>query len=310
MDLHPLDGPRAVIRVDPPPGFLALREDALLDRYRINLEIGRVKNVNKNPVAEKAVAELEEEILRQEPGRGPVSQLCLSTAIARLHSHIRDGGLSAREMYTQSNQFTHEQLPMCDKDIIVQKQAQRDSNHISSALSKANSKGPGPIHVPSIGDIVYLYSDRDKTKARPRYIVVSKNDEWLYIKVCRSTTQVTLIQGQEQRMFLRSNRSTDLTTKHQQHFVHEDDDQEEDTTSKPRTPETNIFDNPHRDTYNTGSPPIPEVLSTPPCATEVEQETPQEAFTEDDEEDVEEQVTSRPQRMRKPLPYLKDYVVS
>lgn len=46
MDLHPLDGPRAVIRVDPPPGFLALREDALLDRYRINLEIGRVKNVN------------------------------------------------------------------------------------------------------------------------------------------------------------------------------------------------------------------------------------------------------------------------
>lgn len=60
MDLHPLDGPRAVIRVDPAPGFLALREDALLYRYHINLEIGRVKSVNKNPVAEKAIAELEE----------------------------------------------------------------------------------------------------------------------------------------------------------------------------------------------------------------------------------------------------------
>lgn len=213
MDLHPLDGPRAVTCVDPAPGILALREDALLDRYRINLEIGRVKNVNKNPVAEKAIAELEEEILRQEPGGGPVSQLSRSTAVARLNSRIRDGGLSAQEMYTQRNQFTHEQLPMCDKDIIVQKQAQRDSNHISSALSKANSKVPRPPHVPSIGGFVYLYSDRNKTNTRPRYIVVSKNNEWLYIKkVCRSTTQITLVQGQDQPMFLRSNRLTDLTT--------------------------------------------------------------------------------------------------
>uniref|UniRef100_A0A8W8MCY0 Uncharacterized protein n=1 Tax=Magallana gigas TaxID=29159 RepID=A0A8W8MCY0_MAGGI len=145
IDLHPLDGPKAVIRVDPAPGFLALCEDALLDCHRINLEIGRGKNVNKNPVAEK---ELEEEILRQEPGGGPVSQLSLSTAVTRLNSRIRDGGLSAREMYIQRNQFTHEQLSMCDKDIIVQKQAQRDSNHTSGALSKANSKGPRPPHVP------------------------------------------------------------------------------------------------------------------------------------------------------------------
>lgn len=37
MDLHPLDGPKAVIRDDAAPGFLALREDALLDLYRNNL---------------------------------------------------------------------------------------------------------------------------------------------------------------------------------------------------------------------------------------------------------------------------------
>ena len=29
---------------------------------------------------------------------------------------------------------------------------------------------------------MYLYSDRDKTKARPRYIVVAKNDDWCHIK--------------------------------------------------------------------------------------------------------------------------------
>uniref|UniRef100_K1RLA6 Ankyrin-3 n=1 Tax=Magallana gigas TaxID=29159 RepID=K1RLA6_MAGGI len=80
---------------------------------------------------------------------------------------------------------------------------------------------------------------------------------------------------------------TDLPTlppKHQQHFVHEDDDKEEDATHKPRMPEPNIFDNPHCGTYHPGSPPIPEVLSTPPCAIEAEQESPQNACAEDDGE--------------------------
>lgn len=77
-----------------------------------------------------------------------------------------------------------------------------------------------------------------------------------------------------------------LTPKHQQYFVHEDADQEEVATPQPRMPETNIFDNLHRDALNPWSPPIPDVVSTPPCATEVEKETPQDTCTEDDEEQV------------------------
>ena len=59
IGLRPLDGPPAVIRTDPAPGFAALANDALLAKYRLTIELGRVKNVNKNPVAEKAVRELE-----------------------------------------------------------------------------------------------------------------------------------------------------------------------------------------------------------------------------------------------------------
>jgi len=40
------------VRVDPAPGFMALRKDAALDQHGICLEIGHPKNVNKNPVAE------------------------------------------------------------------------------------------------------------------------------------------------------------------------------------------------------------------------------------------------------------------
>ena len=99
-ELHPLDGPPAVIRVDPTPGFMALRKDETLKSLRLSLEIGRVKNPNKNPVVEKAILELEEELLKQEPTSGPVSQLGLVIAVARLNSCIHFSGLWARELWT------------------------------------------------------------------------------------------------------------------------------------------------------------------------------------------------------------------
>ena len=139
LELHPIDGPPAVIRVDPAPGFMALRDNPTLKELGICLEIGRVKNVNKNPVAEKAIGELENEILRQEPGGGPISQLGLSLAIARLNSRIRANGLSARELWTQRNQYTHEPIPVNDRDMILSQHQRRRENHVFSEKSKHKS---------------------------------------------------------------------------------------------------------------------------------------------------------------------------
>ena len=66
--MHPLDGPNAVIRVDPAPGFVSLMTTNALQHLGVTVEVGCVKNVNKNPVAEMAVLELETELLSQEPG--------------------------------------------------------------------------------------------------------------------------------------------------------------------------------------------------------------------------------------------------
>ena len=55
IELRPLDGPPAVIRTDPAPGFKALVNDPLLHSHRLSIEIGRVKNNNKNPMAERAI---------------------------------------------------------------------------------------------------------------------------------------------------------------------------------------------------------------------------------------------------------------
>ena len=182
LELHPHDGPPTVIRVDPAPGFIALRNDGMLRRFRISLDIGRVKNRNKNPVAEKAVGELEEELLRQDPNETSVSELSLTIATARLNSRIRFTGLSARELWTQRSQFTNEQLPMSDWEIIKKKQSLRESNHSPSALSKWKSGYQPPEQQLQVGDLVYLYCDRDKLKARSRYIIVSIEGEWCSIK--------------------------------------------------------------------------------------------------------------------------------
>ena len=62
---------------------MALRNDETLKLLRLSLEIGRVKNPNKNPVDEKAILELAEELLKQEPTSDLVSKLGLVIAVAK-----------------------------------------------------------------------------------------------------------------------------------------------------------------------------------------------------------------------------------
>ena len=109
----------------------------LLHQHRLSVEIGRVKNLNKNPVAEKAVQELDNELCKQEPLGGAISPMTLSVAIARLNSRIRSRGLSAREMWTQRDQFSNSQIPLVDRDLIMTQHKTRVLNHPYSELSKA-----------------------------------------------------------------------------------------------------------------------------------------------------------------------------
>ena len=93
--MRPLDGPRAIIRTDPAPGFQALVNDDLLASSRLCIEIGRVKNVNKNPVVERAVQELCEHILRIDSTARAITPMSLACVVASVNSTIRQSGLSA-----------------------------------------------------------------------------------------------------------------------------------------------------------------------------------------------------------------------
>ena len=71
------------------------------------------------------------------------------------------------------DQFTCEQLPLNDQDLIIKQSESRKANHPYSEQSKTSNnfleKSPN-LHV---GDLVYLYSDRSKTSGRNRYTVSS-----------------------------------------------------------------------------------------------------------------------------------------
>ena len=135
--------------------------------------MGNVKNINKNPVAERAIEELGLECLHLYPEGGSLSKVTLALATANLNSRIRQSGLSARELWTQRDQLTCEQLPIQDRQIILQQHMARTHNHLFSAKSKANGQTQNAGHNIKVGDLVFLYADRDKTRARDKYIVTS-----------------------------------------------------------------------------------------------------------------------------------------
>ena len=86
QEMRPIFGPPAVIRTDPAPGFSALTDDDILRSHNLVIECGRTKNPNKNPIGEKAVQEIEEELLKESPHSGPISAVTLSLATGRLNS--------------------------------------------------------------------------------------------------------------------------------------------------------------------------------------------------------------------------------
>lgn len=95
------------------------------------------QNINKNPVAEKAVQELQDEILRLNPTNRTVSSLSLTIDVASLNSRICSDGLSSREMFIQRDQFTNSQMPLSDRDLIMDKHSYREQNHKYTENSKA-----------------------------------------------------------------------------------------------------------------------------------------------------------------------------
>ena len=171
-----------VVRVDNAPGFQSLRHDTLLQKHHISLDFGRVKNVNCNPIAEKAVRELGSEILRFNPDHVELTDETLALITSQLNSRIRNHGLSAWEILRQRDQCTGLQLPFFDEQLAHAQLAQRQSNHIYSSKHKARGGSPAKHALVHPGSLVFVKSEGDKTGPRQRYIVTAVDGEFCFLK--------------------------------------------------------------------------------------------------------------------------------
>jgi hypothetical protein len=174
--------PQAVIRTDPASSLRSLAIDKSLAQFNLSIEIGEPKNVNHNPIAEKAIRELEEEIVRLIPLGGKISSSLLARAVSQLNSRIRYSKLSAVEMFTSRDMATGQQLELEDKKLIADKQMIRENHHHASAKFRARGKDEVKYPPVSVGDIVYLSSDKSKLRGREKYIITKMEEDYVFVQ--------------------------------------------------------------------------------------------------------------------------------
>ena len=164
---------KVTCRVDAHSSFKGLADDGSLEKMGIFLEIGHPKNPNHNSVAETAIKELRQELVRINPHGGPASDRTLALATERLNSRVRHLGLSARELWTSRDQVSGNNLTLNDLEISDKQHAMRQASHASSA--SYDSRQAPPVQIPKIkpGDTVFVKTDRTKTKARDKFMVLS-----------------------------------------------------------------------------------------------------------------------------------------
>ena len=172
----------ATVRADGAPAFQSLVGDRSLARRGISVEVGRLKNPNKNPIADKAIRELEDELRRHDPNGQALTSTDLAIVVSTLNSRIRNRGLSAREILFQREGNTGKQLTFRDQELAESQYNTRRSNHDPSAKSKARGGNAPRAQPVSPGDLVHLKCDGDKHTARPTYLVLACGREFIEVQ--------------------------------------------------------------------------------------------------------------------------------
>jgi hypothetical protein len=86
------------IRVDNQSGIASLKDDKVLNKLNIEVILGDSKNINKNPVAERAVREVEDEILKIQAPDREITTSILAQATMAVNNKIRYTGYTANEL--------------------------------------------------------------------------------------------------------------------------------------------------------------------------------------------------------------------
>ena len=132
LPLIPMTG--ATIRSDNGPSFQTLKieaekEGSLWRNHKITWELGATYNVNKNPICENKIKELEKEILRFKGSGGPITRLELIQILSILNNRVRHHGKTAKEVFLRRENKENNVINIPDDDISRMVEDKRRQNH-------------------------------------------------------------------------------------------------------------------------------------------------------------------------------------
>ena len=175
------------VQVDAATGFQALADgkSKYLGKMNIIIDIGRINNKNKNPVAENAIKEFRKEWLRFKSSGDILNESELAIITSTINSRVRKNGLAPKEMMLKRSLHDHKPIEVDDtNESDMQFERRKLANDKITFKDKLTlNKKTQPVDV---GDLVFLKSDLSKSKARDEYIVTKKflkDDEcWLLVR--------------------------------------------------------------------------------------------------------------------------------
>ena len=179
-DLVPEDG--TIVQVDAATGFQALEngKGKFLSKFKIELDIGRVTNKQKNPIAENAIKEFRKEWLRLKPNGDSLTEIDLVTITSIINNRIRSSGLAPKEIMLKRSKLNHESITVNDSsESQMQFERRKKHNDYTKLKDSLTLNKPATPEV-KVGDLVYIKKDLSKSRGREEYIVTKifvKNDE-------------------------------------------------------------------------------------------------------------------------------------
>ena len=158
-----------VIRTDNAPQFQKLSSlssdpDSWLHKFNIRIDLGETFNHNKNPIAENLVKECHKEINKAGYTNDILDDFQLTQVIRNINSHVRDRGLSAKEMCYMRYQATNKNIAAKDDKLKLAQKEKRNQHH---------NKPLDSLPQFDVGDNVMVKDSLSKLKPREKFVVIS-----------------------------------------------------------------------------------------------------------------------------------------
>ena len=187
LDILPDSG--TTIRVDGATSFQTLEKESksngsLLNQLKISIQVGRLINKNKNPVAENAVKEVLKEILRLKAANSTISQTDLDIVMRNINNRITFNGLSPKEIMFKRDMVSNEDIPVKSKQISDLQASNRKTSSKRSQQFKSRFMKKTPHQDFQIGQLVLIRSALNKNCPRDTYIIeyrIQETDRVYYL---------------------------------------------------------------------------------------------------------------------------------